>query len=120
MKRVCLVSLPGLVQEATRAALMSLSDVTLVGATSGALSATALLPQLQPDLLLVDANLPEEEVEALVRWTKQHYPGLPCVVMTLTSQQRGLALAWGADAAIQRASLISQLETTLNQLPSIQ
>ena len=112
------MSLPGLVQEATRAALMSLSDVTLVGATSGALSATALLPQLQPDLLLVDANLPEEEVEALVRWTKQHYPGLPCVVMTLTSQQRGLALAWGADAAIQRASLITDQSVGDNAEPA--
>ena len=75
-KRICLVSLPGLVQEATRAALMLLEDVTLVGIISGALSATALLPQLQPDLLVVDANLPEEEVEALLRWTQEHTPGL--------------------------------------------
>ena len=119
MKRVCLVSLPGLVQEATRAALMSLEDVTLVGIISGALSATALLPQLQPDLLVVDANLPEEEVEALLRWTKEHTPGLPCVVMTMTSQQRDLALSWGADAAIQRGRLFGQLETTLSQLPPI-
>ena len=117
-KRICLVSLPGLVQEATITALMSLPDVTLVGTFSGALSATALLPDLQPDLLLVDANLPEEEVEALLRWTKKHTPGLACVVMTMTSQQRDLALSWGADAAIQRARLFGQLETTLSQLPS--
>ena len=118
MKRVCLVSLPGLVQEATRAALMSLSDVTLVGIISGALSATAQLTQLRPDLLVVDANLPEEEVEALLRWIKEHAPGLPCVVMTMTTQQRDLALAWGAHAAIQRA-LTGQLETTLSQWPPI-
>lgn len=116
-KRVCLVSEPGLIQQATSAMLAFLPDITLVATISGALSATALLAQLQPDLLLVDANLPEEEVEALLRWTTGHHPEISCVVITMTSQQREQALAWGAHAAIQRASMGGQLQATLHQLP---
>lgn len=116
-KRVCLVSLPGLTQQATSATLAFLPEITLVATISGALSATALLPQLQPDLLLVDANLPEEEVESLLHWTTEHYPEISCVVITMTSRQREQALAWGAHAAIQRASMVSQLQATLHQLP---
>jgi DNA-binding NarL/FixJ family response regulator len=106
-----------MVQEATRAVLRSLPDVTLVATASGALSATQLLPHLQPDLLLMDANLPEEEVRALLYWTREHYPEVQCVVMTLTSREREWALAAGARAAIQRASLADQLEALLRQLP---
>jgi hypothetical protein len=36
--------------------------------------------------------------------------------MTMTSRQRTQALAWGADAAIQRFDLSSQLPAVLSQL----
>lgn len=115
--RVFLVSLPGLVQQATRATLMSFPDIFLTGTASGALSATRALPQLLPDLLLVDANLPDEEVQALLRWTQENCPSVQCVVMTMTSRQRDQALAWGASAAIQRSNLAGQLETVMRQVP---
>ena len=115
-KRVLLVSLPGLVQEATCATLVSLSDLVLVAIVPGALSATQLLQQLRPDLLLVDVNLPEQEVQALLDWTLEHSPGLQRVVLTVTSQQRDQALAWGADATIQRADLVGQLQFVLRQI----
>lgn len=114
--RVLLVSLPGIVAQATRAVIASLGDVTLVGCATGALTATQMLPELQPDLLLIDATLPDEEVAALLQWARAHLPAVHCVVMTLTTHQRDQALAWGAHAAIQRSSLASQLDATLHQL----
>lgn len=117
MKRVCLVSQPGLIQEATRAVLASLPGVTLVATASGALSATALVLELQPDLLLVDANLPDEEIEALLAWVRAHCSELPCIVMTQTSRQRSQAHTWGAHSAIPRANMIDQLEIVLSQSP---
>ena len=113
--RVCLVSEPGLIQQATLGAVTSLSGVVVVATASGALSATDLVAQLQPDLLLVDANLPDEEIQALLRWVQGHCPALPCVVMTQTSRQRAQVKAWGAHSAIPRASLIDQLELVLSQ-----
>ena len=113
--RVCLVSEPGLIQQATLGAVTSLPGVVVVATASGALSATDLVTQLQPDLLLVDANLPDEEIQALLRWVQGHYPVLPCIVMTQTSRQRAQVKAWGAHSAIPRASLIDQLELVLSQ-----
>lgn len=115
--RVLLVSLPGLVREATCATLASLAGVSLVGSASGALTATHLLQQLEVELLLVDANLPDEEVEALLSWVKGHRPHVQVMVMTMTSRQRHQALSWGADAAIQRFDLSEQLPAVLSQLP---
>lgn len=117
MKRVCLVSQPGLIQQATRAVLASLPGVTLVATASGALSATALVPEIQPDLLLIDANLPDEEIEALLAWVRAHRPELLCIVMTQTSRQRSQAQTWGAHSAIPRADMIDQLEIVLSQSP---
>jgi DNA-binding NarL/FixJ family response regulator len=114
--RVFLVSMPGLVAQATRATVASMGDVALVGSATGALSATQALTQLRPDLLLVDATLPDEEVAALLQWTREHLPAVHCLVMTLTMRQRDQALAWGAHAAMQRASLASQLAPILDQL----
>lgn len=114
-KRVCLVSEPGLIQQATRAMVGSIPGVAVVATTSGALSATALIPQLELDLLLVDANLPDEEIEALLGWSREHYPLLQSVVMTRTSRQRSQVLAWGAHAAIPRASLSDELQAVLSQ-----
>jgi DNA-binding NarL/FixJ family response regulator len=114
--RVLLVSLPGLVRDATYATLASLPQVSLVAAASGALSATRLLLQLQADLLLIDANLPDEEVLALLSWAKEYRPHMQCLVMTMTSQQRYQALAWGANAAIQRSDLSDRLPALLGQL----
>lgn len=96
--------------------LSSLPDVNLVGAASGALSATAALPHLRPDLVLVDANLPNEEVQALLRWTQEHCPAVKCVVVTLTSSQRNQALGWGASAAIHRSNLTSHWASVMGLL----
>ena len=104
-----------MIQQATLGAVTSLPGVVVVATASGALSATGLVAQVQPDLLLVDANLPDEEIQALLRWVKEHCPALPCIVMTQTSRQRAQVKAWGAHSAIPRASLIDQLELVLSQ-----
>lgn len=109
-----LVSAPGLVQKATESTLASCPDVDLVATVAGALSATAVLSKMQPDLLLIDATLAEEEMEALLQWVKGHHPEVQCAVMTVTSHQRNLALDRGADVAIHRAALTSHLNTLLN------
>jgi len=119
-KRVVLVSTPGLVQQATRSTLALCPDVDLVAIASGALSATRVMSQMQPDVLLIDANLPEEEMEALLRWAKEHCPGTRCVVSTSTSQHSDRALVSGAHAAIHRAGLADQLHATLSHLPTFE
>jgi DNA-binding NarL/FixJ family response regulator len=113
---VMLVSTPGLIQKATRSTLASCVDVELVAVASGALSATNVLAKLEPDVILVDANLPEGEMEALLCWTKDHLPGVICVVATASSEQSGRALLCGAHTTIHRSGLAEQLSATLSRL----
>ena len=116
--RVVLVSTPGLVQKATASVLASCPEVDLVATVSGALSATGVLSKMQPDLVLIDATLAEEEVEALLGWVKGYCPGVQCAAMIVTSRQRNLVLGWGADVAIHRADLAGQLRPMLNCVPA--
>jgi DNA-binding NarL/FixJ family response regulator len=116
-KRVALVSTPGLIQQATASTVTSCREVDLVATAPGALSATGVLAQAHPDLLLIDATLPEAEVQALLRWVKDHCQGVQCAVITVTSRQRDLALDWGADAAFHRGDLAGHLREVLGCTP---
>lgn len=113
-KRVVLVSAPGLVQKATASILASCAEVEMVATAAGALSATVVVAQTQPDLLLIDATLAEEETAALLKWVRANAPGIRCVVMAVTSRQREMLLEWGADVAFHRSSFASLLHDVLN------
>jgi DNA-binding NarL/FixJ family response regulator len=113
-RRVVLVSAPGLVQKATASILASCPEVDMVATAPGALSATALVAETHPDLLLIDATLAEEEMGALLGWVKSNLPGIECVVMAVTSRQRQRFLEWGADVAVYRADFATQLRDVLN------
>lgn len=107
--RLCLVSTPGLIRDATCATIAMTPNVRLAAVVSGALSATQLLPHIQLDLILLDANLPEEEVAALLTWLADHVPAVRKLVARTTTAECDQALAFGADAAMRRDELPTKL-----------
>lgn len=109
--RVCLVSLPGPVCDATCASLADIANLKLISIASGALSATQLLALVEPDLVLLDATLPEDETYALVQWVAQNCQATRIFVATLTSMQIQQAMALGAQVAVQRNDLPQRLRT---------
>jgi chemotaxis response regulator CheB len=113
-KRVVLVSTPGLVQQATASILASCPEVDIVASAPGALSATSVVAQTHPDVLLLDATLAEEEMSALLGWVKANSPAVQCIVMTVSSRQREKFLERGADFAFHRADFAAQLRNALN------
>jgi DNA-binding NarL/FixJ family response regulator len=114
--RMYLVSAPGPICEATCATLAHAAHIRLVALASGALSATQLLQHVQPDLILLDANLPEEEMLALLRWLNDNYPNVHSLVATLTTQLVNQALAHGAENAFRRDELPSKLAEATDHL----
>ena len=103
-----LVSTPGIIQEATTAMLYSLSQVIQVQSVSGALSAIEWLRNGDSTLLVIDANIPAEEAELLVRWTKQYHPDTRCIALVRSMVDLERARAAGADAAFLRSSSAKQ------------
>ena len=61
-----LVSRPGVLQQALHASLTAFADIALLRTRGDGLSALHVLAQHRPQLLVVDANLLDEEVKALL------------------------------------------------------
>lgn len=113
------VSRPGVMQQSLRAILASYPWLSVVASSGDGLSALRQTAQHHPDLLVIDANLLDEEVDALIVAVKADRPGTRCLVFLYSSQREASALAAGADAVLQRNSSAQRLHATLAQLMQI-
>ena len=104
-----LVAAPGVMQEAMETIFKSFPDLQVVGTASGGLSAVNLLRSHQPDLIVVDASIPDGEALALVKQVKAQHVSTSCIVLTTTTQQMHGALAEGADVVLPRSVPYSTL-----------
>ena len=111
-----IVSRPGVIRQALRAALALLPQIYIAGAAGGGLSAMHLVCQNQPALLIIDSSLPEDEVLALLRQVKQEQPRIRCLVVAETNRQQAAVQALGADAAILRSEPTEHLVKALDNM----
>jgi len=93
--------------------LDSIPQLTDVVIASGALSAIEQMRNGEPYLLVIDVNLAPEEVKSLVRWSKQHRPENPCIVLGGSAADLEHAQVAGADAAFLRSCSARQLANSL-------
>lgn len=108
-----LVSAPGIIREATMVMLESIAQIGQVALIGGALSAIEQLQSGNYFLLVIDANVPAEEAESLVRWAKQNRPDMSCIVLAKGMVELDRARSAGADAVFLRSSSAQQLAETL-------
>jgi len=96
--RVMLVDDHALVRAAVRQALMA-PDITVVGEAATADEALLLAPQLEPDLLLLDINLPGTDGIRLLRELGPRLPDMQIVMLTVSANKRDLLEAMRNGAA---------------------
>ena len=70
-------------------------------------------------MLVIDSNLLDEEVEALLAAAKMEHPAIRCLVLTRSSQHAAQIMAWGADAVARRDESAQQLQSALARLVNI-
>jgi two-component system NarL family response regulator len=87
--RVMLVDDHALVRSAVRQAV-SASDIEVVGEASTADEALLLAPQLNPDVLLLDLNLPGASGFGLLRELAPRLPSTRIVMLTISNDRRDL------------------------------
>src|SRR5436309_2798200 len=87
--RVMLVDDHALVRSAVRQALTA-EDISVVGEAASADEALLLAPQLQPDILLLDINLPGSDGLRLLRELGPRLPETRIVMLTVSAAHRDL------------------------------
>jgi DNA-binding NarL/FixJ family response regulator len=111
--RIVFVSEPGVMREAMQAVLAALPQVSIVGLAGGSLSALHLLQQREADVVIIDANIPVDEMLALVRSIKALRLPVACIALASTRSQMRLAVAEGANAALPRRSPPRQISEAI-------
>lgn len=96
--RVMLVDDHALVRAAVRQALTA-PDIEVVGEAATADEALLLAPQLSPDLLLLDLNLPGTDGLRLLRELGPRLPDMRIVMLTVSASKRDLLEAMRSGAA---------------------
>jgi DNA-binding NarL/FixJ family response regulator len=111
--KILFVSEPGLMQEGMHAVLSTLPHVSIVGLASGSLSALYMLSRCEVDVVVIDANIPMEEMLALVRSINALRPPVACIALASTRSQMRLAVAEGANASLPRSSSLRQISEVI-------
>ncbi len=111
-----LASVPGVAEQSLRATLESLASIEIVGTAAGCLSAMQMVRDRQADLVVIDSNLPFEEVRVFLQHLKQARLATRALVLAWTSSQVRQALDAGADAALRRETSIGQLSNAVDRL----
>ena len=111
-----IASVPGIAEQSLRITLESLPSVQVVGTAAGCLSALQMVRDSQADLVVIDSNLPIEDVRLLLWHLRQEGLETRSLVLAATSGQMRHALAAGADAALRRDAPIRQLSAAVDEL----
>ena len=114
-----IVSGTGLAEQSLRTTLEALPSVQVLGAAVGCLTALQMVHDRQAGLVVIDANLPLEEVQEFLRLLEQEGRHIRSLVLVATTSQLYRALAAGADAALRRDVSIRELGTAVAGLHRI-
>lgn len=113
---VAVVSRPGIMQQSLRASLAGCPGIAVVASFGDGLTALNRLAGLQDGILVIDSNLLDEEVDALLGAVKVRQPGIRCLVLAQSMLRHQQLLVDGADAVILRNGSAQELQAVLSRL----
>jgi DNA-binding NarL/FixJ family response regulator len=107
------VSRPGIMQQSLRSSLGACDGIAVIASSGDGLTALGQVRQHRPGVLVIDSNLLDEEVEALIAAVKAEQPAIRCLVFIRSRHQETQMLASGADAVSLRDVSCQQLQALL-------
>jgi DNA-binding NarL/FixJ family response regulator len=109
-------SAPGIMAQSLKAMIESVPLVQVVGVAAGCLSALQMVRDSGAALVVIDANLPIEDVQMLLRQLKREELPIRSLVLVTTRSHARRALAGGADMVFRRDGSTRQLSALLAAL----
>jgi DNA-binding NarL/FixJ family response regulator len=111
-----IVSRPGIMQQSLRSSLAMCPEIAVVASFGDGLTTLNHLAQYKPGILVIDSNLLDEEIDALLAAVKTKQPAIRCLVFLKSTQQETRMLASGADVVTLRDVSAPHLQAILTRL----
>lgn len=113
---VVIVSRPGMMQQSLSTSLAACPWVFVVASFGDGLSTLSHLAQFHPAILVIDSNLLDEEVDALLAAVKDRQPDIRCLVLVRSSLRAKHLVTYDADAVVARNGSAQELHQALIRL----
>ena len=96
-------------RDGLRSLLSTTPQVKVIGEARNGQEAVHLVEELQPDVVLMDAKMPEMDGIEATRLIKQQWPGVKVIVLTMHLAYRSSGLAAGADVFLIKGCPVEDL-----------
>ena len=114
-----IVARPGPLRNSLQALMTTMPQIEILAETSDPSALLRMGAEIQPDIVLLDADLPQEQVCAALRQIKEEWSQTRSIVLVEDSQQQQELQAAGADVALLKghpaAKLVATIEGLLSQ-----
>ncbi len=119
VRRVVIADDNASVRDGLREAFASEKDFSLVGAAADGAEALRLIKQTEPDIVVLDSDMPRQSGIEVLRTLHATMPEVRVVMFTLNDAIRDAALAAGAAAVVTKDTPLDSLLTELRRGPPL-
>jgi DNA-binding NarL/FixJ family response regulator len=110
------VARPGPLRHSLQTLMTTLPQIEILAETTDPSALLRMGVEIQPDIVLLDASLPEEQVWAALRQMKEAWSRTRSIVLVEDSRQQQEAQAAGADVALIKGYPAAKLTATIQEL----
>lgn len=103
-RRVLITDDSARTREGLRALLATWPQITVVGEATNGQDALHLVAEVQPDIVLMDLQMPILDGVQATRLIKQRWPTIMVIALTMYPTEQNAALTAGADAFVIKGS----------------